>query len=203
MSPPLTKLVVASANPGKLRELEVLLAPLGVEALPQHALGVPEAVEPFPTFVENALAKARNAARHTGLPALADDSGILADALSGAPGVHSARFAGDPRSDQRNNEKLVRLLRATSNHAAHYYCVIVLVRSVDDPQPLIAEGELGGEVIFAPRGSGGFGYDPYFFLPELGKTAAELDMDEKNRISHRGKALACLIERLAGAVARK
>lgn len=196
MSPPFAKLVVASGNPGKLRELEVLLAPLGIEAVPQHALGVPDADEPFSTFIENAIAKARNAACHTGLPALADDSGILADALGGAPGVHSARFAGDPRSDERNNEKLVRLLRATSNRAAHYYCVIAVVRSAADPQPLIAEGEWSGEVIFEPRGSGGFGYDPYFFLTELGKTAAELEMDEKNKISHRGKALACLIERL-------
>ena len=196
MSTSFSKLVVASGNAGKLRELEALLTPLGVEAVAQNALGVPEADEPFPTFVENALAKARNAARHTGLPALADDSGILAHALDGAPGVHSARFAGEPRSDERNNRKLVDLLRATSGRAAHYYCVIVVVRNALDPQPLIAEGTWSGEVLFEPRGSGGFGYDPYFFLPELGKTAAELPMELKNRISHRGKALDCLIERL-------
>jgi XTP/dITP diphosphohydrolase len=196
MSTSFSKLVVASGNAGKLRELEALLKPLGVEAVAQNVLGVPEADEPFPTFVENALAKARNAARHTGLPALADDSGILADALCGAPGVQSARFAGDPRSDERNNHKLIDLLRATANRAAHYYCVIVVVRSALDPEPLIAEGAWSGEVIFEPRGSGGFGYDPYFFLPELGKTAAELPMELKNRISHRGKALDCLVERL-------
>ena len=196
MSTSFSKLVVASANAGKLRELEALLQPLGVEAIAQNAIGVPEADEPFPTFVENALAKARNAARHAGLPALADDSGILADALDGAPGVHSARFAGEPRSDERNNRKLVDLLRAASSRAAHYYCVIVVVRSALDPQPLIAEGVWSGEVLFEPRGSGGFGYDPYFFLPELGKTAAELPMELKNRISHRGKALDCLVERL-------
>jgi len=196
MSASFSKLVVASGNPGKLRELEALLAPLGIEAVAQHALGVPEADEPFPTFIENALAKARNAAHHTGLPALADDSGILADALGGAPGVHSARFAGEPRSDERNNRKLVQLLRATANHAAHYYSVIVVVRDALDPQPLIAEGQWSGEVVFEPRGSGGFGYDPYFLVQGLGKTAAELPMDLKNRISHRGKALGCLIERL-------
>src|SRR5262245_44292871 len=140
MSTSFSRLVVASGNAGKLRELEALLKPLGVETVAQTALGVPEAEEPFPTFVENALAKARNAARHTGLPALADDSGILADALEGAPGVHSARFAGEPRSDERNNRRLVDLLRASTNRAAHYCCVIVVVRSAVDPQPLIAEG---------------------------------------------------------------
>ena len=196
MSAPFRKLVVASGNPGKLRELEALLAPLGIEAVAQTTLGVPEAEEPFSTFIENALAKARNAAQHTGLPALADDSGILADALGGAPGVHSARFAGEPKSDERNNRKLVQLLRSTSNHAAHYYCVVVVVRNPRDPQPVIAEGQWSGEVIFDPRGSGGFGYDPYFYVPELGQTAAELSMELKNRISHRGKALDCLIGRL-------
>lgn len=196
MSPSFSKLVVASGNAGKLSELEALLEPLGVEAVAQGTLGVPEADEPFTTFIENALAKARNAARHTGLPVLADDSGILAEALGGAPGVHSARFAGDPRSDERNNRKLVDLLRTTTNRAAHYYCVIVVVRNALDPQPLIAEGVWSGEVLLEPRGSGGFGYDPYFFVPSLGKTAAELPMEIKNRISHRGKALDCLIERL-------
>ena len=196
MSTAYSKLVVASGTPGKLTELEALLAPLGIEAIAQSAFAVPEAEEPFPTFIENALAKARNAARHTGLPALADDSGILADALAGAPGVHSARFAGDPRSDDRNNRKLVDLLRAATNRAAHYYCIIVVLRSALDPQPLIAEGAWRGEVLFEPRGSGGFGYDPYFLLPELGKTAAELPLEVKNRISHRGKALARLVKAL-------
>jgi len=193
----LKKIVVASGNAGKLRELTAILAPLGIEAVPQSAFGVPEAEEPHPTFVENALAKARNAARHTGLPALADDSGILADALEGAPGVISARFAGEPRSDERNNRKLVELLRNAPTRAAHYYAVIVLVRHENDPQPLIADGEWRGEIVLEPRGQGGFGYDPYFLLPHLGRTAAELPMEEKNRISHRGLALARLAQALA------
>lgn len=197
MGKPFSKLVVASGNPGKLRELQAMLAPLGIEPLAQAAFGVAQAEEPFPTFIENALVKARNAARHTRLPALADDSGILADALAGAPGVLSARFAGEPKSDERNNRKLVDLLRTASTRAAHYYCVIVVVRDALDPQPLIAEGQWGGEVIFEPRGTGGFGYDPYFFLPALGMTAAELPMAQKNKISHRGKALASLVERLS------
>jgi XTP/dITP diphosphohydrolase len=192
----LSKLVVASGNPGKLRELDALLAPLGIETIPQTALNVPEAEEPHDTFIENALAKARNAAVHTGLAALADDSGILADALGGGPGVLSARFAGEPRSDERNNQKLIELLRPAATRAAHYYCVIVLVRQARDPQPLIAEGQWSGEVVFDPRGAGGFGYDPYFLLPELGLTAAELPLEQKNRISHRGQALAALLARL-------
>ena len=196
MSAPFSRLVVGSGNPGKLRELSALLSPLGIEPVAQSALGVPEAEEPFPTFIENALAKARNAAQHTGLPALADDSGILADALAGAPGVQSARFAGEPKSDQRNNQKLIELLRSASTRAAHYYCVIVVVRHARDPQPLIAEGQWCGEIVLEPRGSGGFGYDPYFFLPALAMTAAELPMAQKNKISHRGKALAALISRL-------
>jgi XTP/dITP diphosphohydrolase len=192
----LSRLVVASGNPGKLRELAALLAPLGIAATSQSELGVPEAEEPHPTFIENALAKARNAARCTGLPALADDSGILADALDGAPGVHSARYAGEPRSDERNNQKLIAMLRDAPSRAAHYYCVIVLVRHPDDPEPLIAEGRWEGEVVTEPRGHGGFGYDPHFLLPELGMTAAELDPEHKNRISHRGQALAMLAARL-------
>jgi XTP/dITP diphosphohydrolase len=188
----LPRLVVASNNPGKLRELALLLAPLGIEALPQGAFGVPEADEPHVTFIENALEKARNAARHAGLPALADDSGILVDALGGAPGVNSARFAGEPRSDARNNLKMVEALRAVPHRTAHYYCVIVLVRHALDPTPLIAEGVWRGEIVLEPRGSGGFGYDPYFLLPERGLTAAELPLDEKNRLSHRAQALAAL-----------
>jgi len=196
MQIPVPRLVVASGNAGKLRELDALLRPLGVEAIPQSAFGVPEAEEPHATFIENALAKARNAARHAGLPALADDSGILADALAGAPGVQSARYAGEPRSDERNNRKLVEALRAAPSRTAHYYAVIVLLRHADDPQPLIAEGEWHGEIVLEPRGSGGFGYDPHFLLPELGLTAAELDMAHKNRVSHRGQALAMLAARL-------
>jgi XTP/dITP diphosphohydrolase len=187
------RLVLASNNPGKIREFRALFAPLDFEVVPQGELGVPEAVEPHCTFVENALAKARHASRHTGLPALADDSGICVAALGGEPGVHSARFAGDPKSDQRNNEKLVASLKDQSDRRAHYYCVVVLVRHADDPEPLIAEGRWHGEVIDEPRGAGGFGYDPHFLLPDLGRTAAELSPDEKHAVSHRGKALRRLI----------
>lgn len=190
------ELVVASNNPGKLREFASLLQPLGIDAQPQSRHGVPEAEEPHDTFVENALAKARNAARCTGRPALADDSGILVDALDGAPGVNSARYAGEPKSDHRNNQKLIEALRHATDRSAHYYCVIVVVRSAADPKPLIAEGEWHGEIVLEPRGSGGFGYDPYFHLPALGRTAAELSLDEKNRISHRALALAALVAKL-------
>lgn len=193
------KLVIASNNPGKLREISHLLEPLGLEVLPQSAFNVSEAEEPHCTFIENAIAKARHASALCGLPALADDSGICVNALNGEPGVHSARFAGEPKSDERNNRKLIELLRGQSNRKAHYYCVIVLVRHAEDPQPLIAEGAWHGEIIDEPRGGGGFGYDPYFLLPELGRTAAELPMDHKNRISHRGQALAALVQRLKSA----
>ena len=186
-------LVLASANPGKIREFRDLLAPLGIDVVPQGDLGVPDAEEPHATFVENALVKARNAARHARLPALADDSGICVAALAGEPGVHSARFAGEPKSEQRNNEKLVRLLAGNPDRRAHYYCVVVLVRHADDPEPLIAEGRWHGEVIDVPRGAGGFGYDPHFLLPELGRTAAELEPQEKHAFSHRGKALRRLL----------
>ncbi len=187
------RLVLASSNPGKLREFGELLAPLGIEVVAQAALGVPDAEEPHATFVENALAKARNAARHAQLPALADDSGICVAALGGEPGVHSARFAGEPKSDQRNNERLVALLQGEADRRAHYYCVVVLVRHADDPEPLIAEGRWHGEVIDRPRGAGGFGYDPHFLLPDLGRTAAELEPHEKHAVSHRGKALRRLL----------
>ena len=191
------KLVVASNNPGKLREFGALLTPLGCEVVPQSALGVSECAEPHAAFVENALAKARHAAALTGLPALADDSGLCVSALGGAPGVHSARYAGEPKSDRRNNEKLIADLAGETDRRAHYVCALVFMRHAGDPQPLIAEGEWHGEIVDAPRGSGGFGYDPYFFLPESGLTAAELDAGEKNRRSHRGLALARLVERLA------
>jgi XTP/dITP diphosphohydrolase len=187
------QLVLASSNPGKLREFGELLAPLGIEVVAQSALGVPDAEEPHATFVENALAKARHASRHARLPALADDSGICVAALDGEPGVHSARFAGEPKSDQRNNEKLVALLKGQPDRRAHYYCVVVLVRHADDPEPLIAEGRWHGEVIDSPRGAGGFGYDPHFLLPDLGRTAADLEPHEKHAVSHRGKALRRLL----------
>jgi len=187
------KLVIASNNPGKLREFGQILAPLGIEIIPQSALAVPEAKEPHATFIENALAKARHAARLTGLPALADDSGICVDALGGAPGVISAHFAGEPRSDARNNRKLLEMLGAGEDRRAHYYCVMLLMCHGDDPQPLIAEGEWRGEILHEPRGSGGFGYDPLFLDTALGRTGAELTPEQKNRVSHRGKALSALV----------
>jgi XTP/dITP diphosphohydrolase len=190
------QLVLASNNPGKIAEIRAILAPLDIEVVPQSHYGIAEAEEPHGTFIENALAKARHAATLAGLPALSDDSGVCVDALEGAPGVHSARFAGDPKSDERNNQHLLALLEREENRRAHYYCVIVLVRQAHDPQPLIAEGEWHGEILRTPRGSGGFGYDPLFLDPLLGKTGAELAMEEKNRISHRGKALTLLAERL-------
>lgn len=190
------RIVIASNNAGKLREIRAILAPLQIEVMPQSDFNVAEADEPYDTFVENALAKARHASRATGLPALADDSGICVAALNGEPGVHSARFAGEPKSDTRNNEKLVDLMRAHHDRRAHYYCVIVLVRHADDPEPIIADAAWHGEIVLEPRGSGGFGYDPYFYLPDLKCTAAELAAEQKNRLSHRGKALAALVERL-------
>lgn len=191
------QVVVASNNAGKLREIMAILGPLGIEAIPQSRFNAPEAPEPHPTFVENALAKARNAARHTGLPALADDSGICVNALGGAPGVQSARFAGEPKSDQRNNEKLVADLAGQADRSAYYFAVLVLVNSENDPRPLIAEGRWAGMVIDTPRGSNGFGYDPYFYLPLHAKTVAELDVDLKNQVSHRASALRRLATLLA------
>lgn len=198
----MNKLVLASNNPGKLREFAALLATVDFEVLPQAQFNVPEAEEPHFTFVENAIAKARHAAKLTGLPALADDSGICVDALGGAPGVFSARFAGEPKSDARNNQKLIADLAGQPNRRAHYYCILVFVRHADDPQPIIAEGEWHGEIVDTPRGENGFGYDPYFWLPEFGCTAAELAADRKNAVSHRGKALAALIAKLQGRTGR-
>jgi len=190
------KLVLASNNAKKMKELNALLAPLGFEIIPQGQLGIPEAEEPHCTFLENALAKARHAAAHSGLPALADDSGLCVDALHGAPGVFSARYAGDPKSDARNNEKLLGHLAGETNRSAHFYCVLVLVRAANDPQPIIAEGEWHGEILAAQRGADGFGYDPLFYVPTHCQTAAELDADIKNRLSHRGQAMEKLIARL-------
>jgi XTP/dITP diphosphohydrolase len=217
------RLVLASGNAGKLREFAALLAPLGLELVSQAALGVPPADEPFDTFLENALAKARHASRASGLPALADDSGICVEALGGSPGVRSARWAddwevgkgaagnasGDPAAgdvagsaaveapgDAANNARLVAELRGQRDRTAHYYCVLVFVRSPDDPQPIVADASWYGEVVDTARGSGGFGYDPHFLIPELGLTAAELDAETKNRLSHRGQAMRVLVERL-------
>ena len=192
------RVVLASGNPGKIREIRALLEPLAIDVVAQSTLGIGEADEPHRSFVENALAKARHASRASGLPALADDSGLCVDALGGEPGVHSAYFAGREGSretrDARNNAKLLATLQAS--RAAYYACVMVLMRSAEDPLPLIAEGLWRGEIARAPRGANGFGYDPLFHLPSLGLTAAELDPAEKNRISHRGQALARLMELL-------
>ena len=190
------KLVLASGNAGKLKELSSLLAPLGIEVLPQSAFHVSEAEEPHPSFVENAIAKARHAARATGLPALADDSGLCVDALGGTPGVLSARFAGEPKSDARNNALLLERLAGETNRRARFYCALVLVRHADDPQPIIACGEWHGEILEATRGHGGFGYDPLFLVPELDQTAAEIDHSLKNVLSHRGNAMRQLLDRL-------
>ncbi|WP_151446530.1 RdgB/HAM1 family non-canonical purine NTP pyrophosphatase [Lacisediminimonas profundi] len=189
-------LVLASNNAGKLREFDQLLRPLGFELHPQGEFGVSEAEEPHCTFLENALAKARHASAATGLPALADDSGVCANALGGAPGVLSARYAGEPKSDARNNRKLVDDLLPHADKSAYYYCVLVMVRHAGDPQPIIAEGRWDGEIVATPRGNGGFGYDPHFLLPALGRTAAELDAAQKNQLSHRGQALRMLVEKL-------
>jgi XTP/dITP diphosphohydrolase len=183
------KLVIASNNPGKLREIKELLAPLNIELVPQSAFNISDADEPHANFMENALNKARHASRYSGLPALADDSGICVDVLNGKPGALSARYAGEPKSDERNNLKLLQVLHAATDRHAHYYCVMVLVRHADDAHPLVAEGSWNGEILHEPRGTNGFGYDPLFYLPQLGKTAAELPPELKNRISHRGKAL--------------
>ena len=191
------QLVIASNNPGKLREFQRMLAPLGIEVLTQSELGIDEAEEPHCTFIENALAKARHVSAASGLPALADDSGICVEALHGAPGVQSARFAGDnPKSDQKNNEKLLQSMQGITDRRAHYYCVLVLVHQADDPQPLIAEGEWHGEIGFEEKGSGGFGYDPLFWLPHEGRMAAELSHEEKAQVSHRAQALKILLQRL-------
>ena len=192
----MTRLVLASNNAKKADELSALLEPLGYDVLLQSSLGVTEADEPHPTFVENALAKARHAARSTGLPALADDSGLCVFALGGAPGVHSARFAGDPKSDARNNELLLSRLADCDDRRAFFSCTLVLLRHADDPQPLIADGQWSGEILHAPRGENGFGYDPLFLLPEMGQTAAELDAALKNTLSHRAQAMRHLLARL-------
>ena len=192
----MNKLVIASNNAGKLREFQHMLGPLGIEVLTQAQLGISEADEPHCTFVENALAKARHVSRLSGLPSLADDSGICVDELEGAPGVFSARYAGEPKSDRRNNDKLLQALQGVTNRRAHYYCVLVLVRHASDPQPLIAEGEWHGEIAHEERGDGGFGYDPMFWLPELGKMSAELSHDEKAQVSHRAMALKVLLSKL-------
>jgi XTP/dITP diphosphohydrolase len=193
---PLARLVLASSNEGKLREFRRLLSPLGIDVVAQAELGIAEADEPHATFVENALAKARHASAHAKLPALADDSGLCVRALGGAPGVQSARYAGEPRSDARNNAKLVAALAGVGDRRAHYTCVLALLRSADDPEPILTEGRWHGTIVDAPRGSGGFGYDPHFLDAATGMTGAELPLDRKNVLSHRGQAMRALIARL-------
>jgi XTP/dITP diphosphohydrolase len=177
------RLVLASGNAGKLREFRRLLTPLGIEVIAQADLGIEETAEPHHTFVENALAKARHA-------------GICVDALNGAPGVHSARFAGEPPSDARNNVKLVEMLAGVDDRRAHYYCVLALMRRGDDPEPILADGRWEGTIIDLPRGSGGFGYDPHFVDDQTGLTGAELPLERKNELSHRGKAIRSLVSQL-------
>ena len=190
------KLVLASNNADKVREFQELLAPFHFQVIPQGDLGIPAAEEPHHTFVENALAKARHASAASGLPALADDSGICAHALNGAPGVYSARYAGLAGDNAANNQKLIAALKDKTDRGAHYVCALVMVNSANDPEPLIVQTRWYGQVVDKPRGAHGFGYDPHFFLPELGATAAELEPSEKNRISHRGQALRELITQL-------
>ncbi len=192
------KLVIASANAGKLRELSQLFAELDYQLYPQADFDVPEVAETGTTFVENAIIKARNAAQHTGFAALADDSGIEVDALNGAPGVYSARFSGTNATDEANNALLVEKLRQVpeQQRSARYRAVIVYLRNAADPSPVICEGSWEGIILLEPRGTGGFGYDPYFYLPEQGCTSAELSAERKNKLSHRGQALRQLLEKL-------
>ena len=192
------RIVLASSSAAKLREISMMLHGLAWEIVPQGQLGVDATDEPHSTFVENALAKARHASACTGMPALADDSGLCVDALNGAPGVFSARFAGDGASDQNNNVELLQRLAGVTQRQAHYTCVLVAVRTAEDAEPLVVDARWYGEIAQAPRGEGGFGYDPLFYVADLGVTAAELDPAHKNRISHRGLALNALAEKLAG-----
>jgi len=191
-------LVLASGNRKKLDEMRAILEPLTLKVVPQSDFQVPEAEETGLTFVENAILKARNAAAHTGLPAIADDSGLEVDALNGAPGIYSARFSGADASDAKNNALLIDMLGDLPDapRTARYQAVLVLMRHPDDPTPLICQGTWEGEILLAPRGTGGFGYDPHFLIPELGVTAAEMDPTEKNRVSHRGRALNALMAAL-------
>lgn len=195
----LASVVLASGNSGKIKEFEALFAPLGVTLISQKSLNIPDAPEPHPTFVENALAKARHASALSGLPALADDSGLCVHALGGEPGVHSARYAQAPdgeRSDAANNAKLLKVLQGVADRRAWYVAVLVLVTRPDDPQPIIAQANWVGQIVDEARGTNGFGYDPYFYLKEEGCCAAELIPDRKNRISHRGMAMRELVAQL-------
>ena len=191
------KIVLASSNLGKLAEFNALFGPLGIELISQQALGIAPAPEPYLTFVENALTKARQASTISGLPSLADDSGICVEALDGAPGIHSARFAGPDATDTQNNEHLLHLMKNHTNKRARYVCALVFIRHPNDPEPIIASGSWNGEIIESPRGAYGFGYDPFFLLPDLGQTAAELLPALKNKISHRALAMQELILKIS------
>lgn len=202
MALPFNKLVIASGNKGKIREIAHLLVPLNIEVVPQSEFNVPECPEPYGTFIENALAKARHASQHTGLPALADDSGLCVDALQGAPGVISARYASPQPAkslltqDERNNDKLLTAMERIADRRAYFYSVVVLVRNPQDPQPIIADGMWRGEILREFRGTEGFGYDPLFLDTQTGKTVAELPLEIKSQLSHRGQAMAKLLQQL-------
>lgn len=195
----LTTIVLASGNAGKLKEFNALLHPLGLNVIPQGSLNISDAPEPYPTFIENALTKARHASALSGLPAIADDSGLCVNALGGAPGIHSARYAESDlgeRSDLANNQKLIKKLENIKDRSAWYVAVLVFLMHSDDPQPLIAEANWYGQIVDIPNGTNGFGYDPHFFIPEQGCTVASLDPMIKNQISHRGKAMQLLLAKL-------
>lgn len=203
---PQKKIVLASNNAGKVKEFNALLSPLGIEVIPQGLLGIPSCEEPYPSFVENAITKARHASKLSGLPALADDSGICVNALGGLPGVLSARFAlsdqkKDP-TDTDNNELLIQKLSGIHDRSAHFTCTLVFLNSATDPEPLIAVGHWQGEIIEKPQGLSGFGYDPIFWVPALNKTAAQMSPEEKNAVSHRGKALRRLLTDLSNKIAQ-
>lgn len=198
-SAPIRKLVLASGNAGKVRELSAILEPLGWAVVPQSNWNITEAVEDGLSFVENALIKARHASRHTGLPALGDDSGLVVDELDGAPGIFSSRYAGSPADDRANYRKLLAAMEQVpeERRTAHFYCAIVLVRHALDPAPLVATGRWQGRILEHPAGAGGFGYDPVFWVPGEGCSSAELPAETKNRVSHRGQALAAMLEQMA------
>ncbi|MDU5474867.1 MULTISPECIES: XTP/dITP diphosphatase [Pantoea] len=195
------KVVLATGNPGKVRELADLLSAFGLDIVSQTDLGVESAEETGLTFIENAILKARHAAQITGLPAIADDSGLAVDALGGAPGIYSARYAGEAASDRENLEKLLNALETVPDgeRQAQFHCVLVYLRHAEDPTPLVFHGSWAGEITRSAAGEGGFGYDPIFYVPELGKTAAELSKTEKGAVSHRGKALTLLLEAMRNA----
>ena len=195
----MSKLVLASGNAGKVIEINNLLQANGIEVISQNEFNVPEAIEDGLSFVENAIKKARNACEHTGLPSIADDSGIEVDAINKAPGIYSARFSGEDATDAENNKKLLAELEgvASSERTARYQCVMVYMKSADDPTPIIAQGSLEGRILTEPRGDGGFGYDPLFWLEDKNCSAAELSLTEKNKISHRAIALQAMIKQLS------